>query len=210
MSWKVELLLLELPNERSNKELEMANNNKQNEDKINRNDVDEYYFKVWDSYEKVAMHFNDLIIRLRVQSIGGVAALATIIGIVLKTTTGDNETFNYGVAIVATSCLILFWIAIWILDLRYYNRLLEGSVNAILELEKNKESFLNKKRINLSSNIEKAFSVKFEHENNQEVETKGNKIRKKFINGRKGFYVIVLIALGFLFFSLLSCWLLGL
>jgi len=81
------------------------------------------------------MHFNDLIVRLRIQSIGGIAALATILGIVLKRGYDKSETFNYGLAILAITCLILFWIAIWILDLRYYNRLLEGSVNAILEIE---------------------------------------------------------------------------
>ncbi len=90
---------------------------------------------------------------------------------------------------------MLFWIAIWILDLRYYNRLLEGSVNAILELEKNKDKFLEKKKINLSINIERAFKVKFEHENGGEVEIQGNEIRKKFINGRTWFYKVVFIAL---------------
>ena len=185
----------------------MVKDDGQNEHIISKEDADEYYLKVWKSYENVAMHFNDLIIRLRIQSIGGIAALATIIGIVLKGTTGNNETFNYGVAMVATSCLILFWIAIWVLDLRYYNRLLEGSVNAILELEKNKESFLNKKGINLSSNIEKAFNVRFDHENNQEVEARGNESKKPFINGRKWFYIFVLIALVFLLLSLFLCWL---
>ena len=133
------------------------------------------------------MHFNDLIIRLRIQSIGGLAALATVLGIVLKTTNGIDETFNYGLAITALIFLMLCWIAIWVLDLRYYNRLLEGSVNAILELEKNKESFLEKKEINLSSNIERAFKVRFEHE------AKGWKVR--IFNGRNGFYLIVLSAL---------------
>ena len=128
----------------------MANNREQNEE---AKDFDKYYLKVWKNYEDIAMHFNDLIIRLRIQSIGGIAALATIIGIILKNTNDNNEVFNYGLAILAIICLMLFWVAIWILDLRYYNRLLEGSVNAILELEKNKEVFLEKKEINLSSNI---------------------------------------------------------
>ena len=165
----------------------MANDKKENDDNINKKDFDKYYFEVWKSYEGVAMHFNDLIIRLRIQSIGGLAALATILGIVLKSNKGNNETFNYGLAIMAISFLILCWIAIWILDLWYYNRLLEGSVNAILELEKNKESFLEKKEINLSSNITRAFTVRFEHE------AKGWKDR--ICNGRNGFYLIVLSAL---------------
>ena len=57
----------------------MENETEQNEHNINNKDFDEYYFKLWKSYEEVAMHFNDLIIRLRIQSIGGLAALATVL-----------------------------------------------------------------------------------------------------------------------------------
>lgn len=169
--------------------LQMENTKKNNES-------EEYYFKVWQHYEQVAMHFNDLIIKLRIQSIGGIAALATVLGIVLKTTNGNNEGFNYGLAIVAILFLLFCWVAICVLDLRYYNRLLEGSVNAILELEKDKKGFFEKKEINLSSNIEKAFEVKFKHETRQkQVRIKENEIKKKFINGRTWFYGIVFFAL---------------
>jgi Na+/melibiose symporter-like transporter len=161
----------------------------------NGNDFDDY-FKVWKYYEDVAMHFNDLIIRLRAQSIGGIAALATVLGIVIKSCDQTNGGFNYGLAIIAILCLMLFWVAIWVLDQRYYNRLLEGSVNAILELEKNKEQFLENKEISLSRNIEKAFKVKFEHENrNGKIEIKENESRKNFISGRNWFYGIVFGAL---------------
>ena len=34
-------------------------------------------FEVWQEYEKIAMHFNDLLMRLRTQALGAVAALAT-------------------------------------------------------------------------------------------------------------------------------------
>jgi len=165
----------------------MENGKNQTDQHINGRDLDEYYFKLWKTYEKVAMHFNDLIIRLRIQSIGGLAALATILGIVLKSNNSSDESFNYGFAIIAICFLILCWIAIWNLDLRYYNRLLEGSVNAILELEKNKESFLEKKEINLSSNIERAFRQRFEHESRNWP--------SRILNGRNLFYLTVLSAL---------------
>ncbi len=42
-------------------------------------------YDAWKEYERVAMHFNDLLIRLRTQSIGGVAAFAAIAGIVVHT-----------------------------------------------------------------------------------------------------------------------------
>jgi hypothetical protein len=38
-------------------------------------------FKVWQKYEDIAMHFNDLLIRLRTQALGAIAALTTIIGV---------------------------------------------------------------------------------------------------------------------------------
>ena len=182
----------------------MENDGKVNGDN-NKKDLDDYYFKVWKSYEDVAMHFNDLIIRIRIQSLAGIAALATILGIILKSNIGQDGAFNYGLAIIAIICLMFFWIAIWILDLRYYNRLLEGSVNAILELERNKEGFLKSKHINLSSNIERAFKVKFEHESGREVEIQRQETRKPFINGRKWFYVIVFSSLVFLLICTVFC-----
>lgn len=183
----------------------MVNDNKQNDTGIEDTNFDEYYFNVWKAYEDVAMHFNDLIIRLRIQSIGGIAALATIFGIVLKSSSERNDSVNYCLAFVAIIFLMLCWIAIWVLDLRYYNRLLEGSVNAILELEKNKKDFVKKREINLSSNIEKAFSVRFEHELCS-LETKGNEKKKKFINGRKWFYGLVFSALVLVFACTLVMW----
>ncbi len=157
----------------------------------------EQYFEVWKQYEEIAMHFNVLIIRLRTQSIGGLAALTAILGFVLKNNEGSDGAFCYGLASVAIGFLILCWLAVCVLDLRYYNRLLEGSVNAILELEKHKGIFLEKKEITLSSNIERAFSVRFEHEGGT-VEKGGKERKCVFINGRTWFYGIVLVALGLL------------
>jgi hypothetical protein len=82
---------------------------------------------------------------------------------------------------------MMFWLAIYFLDMKYYNRLLEGAVNAILELEQNKNAFLEKKEINLSTNIEKAFTERFKHENKSCWE--------KIKNGRNLFYLIVFIGL---------------
>lgn len=44
-------------------------------------------FQVWREYEGVTMHFNDLIIRLRSQSLGGVAAVATLAAVVARNDT---------------------------------------------------------------------------------------------------------------------------
>ena len=142
----------------------MAVENSRNMEEANETESDEYYFKLWKSYEDVAMHFNDLIIRLRIQSIGGIAALAAILGIFLKETNGDSSnTFSYCIASIAMFVLMMFWVGIFILDICYYNRLLEGAVNAILELEQNKDEFAKKKDIRLSTNIEMAFRKRFNH-----------------------------------------------
>jgi hypothetical protein len=39
---------------------------------------------LWEKYEDIAMHFNDLLIRLRTQSLAGVAALSALVGIFSK------------------------------------------------------------------------------------------------------------------------------
>jgi hypothetical protein len=80
----------------------MADDKKQNEETVNKKESDDYYFELWKYYENVAMHFNDLIIKLRIQSIGGLAALATIMGIVLHNTKdNNNDSFNYSLATIA-------------------------------------------------------------------------------------------------------------
>lgn len=151
-------------------------------DQIHKDDF-ENYLKVWKHYEDIAMHFNDLIIRLRIQSIGGLAALATILGIFLHSQEG-SQSLKCGLAAAAIIFLILLWIAVWILDMCYYNRLLEGAVNAILELEKHKEDYMQQKEINLSTNIENAFSRRFPHEPTWCI--------KRSLNSRNSFYLIVL------------------
>ncbi len=166
----------------------MTDDKKQNEDMANHNEFDKYYFEVWKYYEQVAMHFNDLIIKLRVQSIGGIAAIAAILGIFLKGNSGNNfDSFNYCLGATAIGILMIFWLAIYCLDMRYYNRLLEGTVNAILELEKNK-NILGKEGIKLSTNIENAFLKPFEHEEKCWF-------KRNILGGRNGFYLFVFIGL---------------
>jgi len=51
--------------------------------------------------------------------------------------------------------LFLFWIAIWVLDFLYYNRLLLGAVDSLLELEKAINSG-NEIKLSMSHRIEDA------------------------------------------------------
>ncbi len=90
-------------------------------------------FQVWQEYEKIAMHFNDLLIRLRTQALGGVAAVAVLAAVIVR---GDiSATLRWEVLAAAFLMLVLFWVAVFLLDECYYNRLLEGAVDAIVELE---------------------------------------------------------------------------
>jgi hypothetical protein len=104
---------------------------------------------LWEKYEDVAMHFNDLLIRLRMQALGVVAALSTLVGIFTKAETS----VTWEIAALVFAGLALFWIAIWVLDFSYYNRLLVGAVAAILELEKRSTTETQIKTINISTMI---------------------------------------------------------
>jgi hypothetical protein len=90
-------------------------------------------FKLWKEYEKIAVHFNDLILRLRVQALGGVAAISALAGLVLKE--HPMGLIGWKVLAVAFAVLFFFWIALFFLDLLYYTPLLLGAVEAILEIE---------------------------------------------------------------------------
>ncbi len=46
-------------------------------------------FELWDKYEAITMHFNDLLMKLRTQALAGVAALSAVDGIFAK-----NESNN--------------------------------------------------------------------------------------------------------------------
>ena len=103
-------------------------------------------FEVWDKYENIAMHFNDLLIKLRTQAIGGVAAIAaiaTIVAVISKDSTGS--TFNWAMMAGVFFFLIIFWVAVWILDFKYYNRLLLGTVDALLETEELSKTSINER-----------------------------------------------------------------
>ena len=111
-------------------------------------------FEIWKQYEKIAVHFNDLILRLRVQALGGVAAIAALAGFVLKEHPSGH--IGWKVLAVAFAVLLIFWIALCLLDLLYYNRLLLGAVDAILEIESASQKGQFIRSLNLSTKIKAA------------------------------------------------------
>ena len=100
------------------------------------------------------MHFNDLIIRLRTQALGGVAAVATVATVLFR---GDiAHDLRWGTLTATFFLLSLFWVAVWVLDFGYYNRLLLGAVDALIELEKQSVGARYASNIDLSTKIEAA------------------------------------------------------
>jgi hypothetical protein len=67
-------------------------------------------FEVWKKYEEVAMHFNDLLIRLRTQALGGVTAIATLAAVIVR---GDIASdLRWDVLTASFFFLTIFWIAV--------------------------------------------------------------------------------------------------
>jgi hypothetical protein len=134
-------------------------------------------FQLWKEYEAVAMHFNDLIIRLRSQSLGAVAAFATLAAVVVRSDT--TAELRWGLLMCAFALLSLFWGAVWALDLGYYNRLLAGAVDALLAIESESHGSKLIDRIELSTKIEARVKSGV----------------RSYDAYRLAFYVVVLIAL---------------
>ena len=116
-------------------------------------------YKVWKDYEEIAMHFNDLLLKIRTQSLAAVAAFATIAGVLLKGESISHE-LRWGTLTAVFSALCVFWLAIWILDFTYYNRLLLGAVKALVRIERESKSSNRTSSIYISTYIERAVALR--------------------------------------------------
>lgn len=141
-------------------------------------------FEVWSKYEEVAMHFNDLLLKIRTQALGVIATLITIVGIFAKT---SDVKLTWEMSAGAFFFLGMFWIAIWVIDFKYYNRLLLGAVLAIIDLEIISKKSAHVKEIKLSQEIERAVRGDLNEDE------KG--IAGKLSAGRWWFYSLVFAAL---------------
>ena len=114
---------------------------------------------LWAKYEDIAMHFNDLLMRLRSQSLAGIAAVSVLVGVFSTEGIADIQ-LDWTVAEAIFIALAVFWIAILCLDLLYYNRLLIGAVKALRNLEKQTECGQTfDGHINMSTSIEAEFTL---------------------------------------------------
>lgn len=107
-------------------------------------------FKRWREYERVAMHFTDLLIRLRSQALAAIGGFAAIAGVLLKSA-DILERVRWEAMAVVFGTLAILWLAIGVLDFAYYSRLLKGAVRALLDLERTSAG-----KLQLSTSIEKA------------------------------------------------------
>lgn len=143
--------------------------------------------ELWEKYEDITMHFNDLILKLRTAALAGVAALSTLVGIFAKSDPGHFG-ITWEIALCVFIGLSLFWIAIWILDFSYYNKLLIGAVAALIELETLSATQNTIPQIKLSTLVERSVASKIPFEL-----TRWQKLN--ILWGRWTFYSIVLFAL---------------
>lgn len=132
-------------------------------------------FEVWKEYENIAMHFNELIIQLRVRALAGVGVISALVGFMSKG--NSTQDFSWGVFSAVMIFLLFAWVAIWFLDTHYYNRLLSGSIDAVLELEK-------KALVNVSPDV----NINMSHKIEASIKSAG-------FDGRKWFYGTVSTAL---------------
>ena len=117
---------------------------------------DEYLLSAWKHHEDIAMHFNDLILKVRTQALGALAAFIAVGGVALKVLESKDVAIPWGLVASLSGIFFAFWIAIWTLDFMYYNRLLMGAVNAILKLEDDMNTNAGPVDITLSHSIEAA------------------------------------------------------
>ena len=89
--------------------------------------------EIWKKYEDITMHFNDLIMRWRLQAMGGLATLVTVGGFVARDAT--TLAFGHKAALILSGMLACAWSGIAFIDLFYYRKLLKGAVACILDFE---------------------------------------------------------------------------
>lgn len=90
--------------------------------------------QLWYHYEEIAMHFNQLIIQYRLQLMGGAGAIGALASYLIGSKVDDayrRHFLRFGVAV--GMLLIIFAAAV--LDICYYDKLLQGAVDALLQFE---------------------------------------------------------------------------
>lgn len=156
------------------------------------------HFELWSKYEDIAMHFNQLLITLRTQALGGVAlAVSAVVGfLAYKREEGQKESANWGAVSCVAGALTAFWFALSILDLGYYAKLLDGAVQGILIAEQQSTRFGPEKTILLSNQINSAVSKTHKRRDYDSIRTQAvEALKRESYPAVPTFYGVVLATL---------------
>lgn len=99
-------------------------------------DKDKLLFEAWKQTEKVAMHFNELILGFRLKAFGAITVGAGILG--GTALSGMSASSSPSILFALAGALVFFfivWIAVWMIDAYYYQELLRGAVDEAERLE---------------------------------------------------------------------------
>jgi hypothetical protein len=97
--------------------------------------IDRELLDLWWHHEELAMHFNELLMQYRLNLLGGSSLIGVLATYFIGKRVEDPAMRHRMRAIIATILLLLI-VATAGLDVFYYNELLHGTVDAVLELEK--------------------------------------------------------------------------
>ena len=89
---------------------------------------------LWWHYEEIAMHFNQLIIEYRLQLMGGAGAIGALASYFVGSHIQELEQKHAIRAYISLIILVLLFAAM-LLDILYYDNLLQGAVDALVKFE---------------------------------------------------------------------------
>lgn len=101
------------------------------------NEFSDRELEIWKKVIDVQMHFNDLELRVRNYAILSLGAIITVSGYTLKD--GNHvpiSGFNVPFASITLFCGAIIWLCFWFMDRHWYHRLLLGSVQHGIKIEK--------------------------------------------------------------------------
>lgn len=105
---------------------------------------DRLRFDYWREAESVAMHFNDLLLNLRMKALGTLGLAFTFGAAASRLTELEHADAKMTIYVLATAFLIC-WVAVGLVDVFYYTRLLHGAVAEIRRQEKKVPTWLSTK-----------------------------------------------------------------
>jgi len=90
------------------------------------------YFRYWSRCEDIAMHFNELAVKFRLQALAGLVIAGTITAAAVK----GGLTTSWALVGGGLAALAVMWLAVAAIDAFYYGRLLRGAVEELEDLER--------------------------------------------------------------------------